>query len=557
MCTSKEPTTNKQQDSLSIAIQCIKDKRKITISTDSDLYRTAWKNCSVFNMHDYYTLVTDVKQLDAEYSKSISWLKDGSDVEIVFESDLGDKSKRSRKRKAKKDESQTCEDESATPNQSNLQTQLVDKLRPKLKNFFNSNVIPLQAAIAPHSGVNTEVEDLIKILSLFWNIEELSPYAPLLTMNAIMTGLPPKVRSFLIYFENYIESETNNFKTSSNFKTSNDSKDKGIEISIIEGDKANFINALKKLVEFWSAPQRVTRYSTYRGEASHASDKHVERNFWVMIFFLKMQYELVKNGHSSSKPSTPPKLNEIYSSFLLSWPYSPQLFIDVKDTDDLTISDKKWEEILQNFFESIPILQSESQMYDALEEVSAVYNPNANRYYTNYLAFSDRYILTLPDSEKKGNGNCLVPFSPYFAAYYYLDDSWLHRMTHQEDGEKYKKALFILLTSYARIPSYEMPFAHETRDARGNKIYENENHGVICLPSGEIGSPPPVSREEYRKLLSFLNSTEGKCIQERLDHYLDYDYYSLLYGASSLGVPRLRIWNEIYRSVLKGIGHET
>lgn len=550
MCTLKSSTVKIQQDFLSKAIQEIKSE--ITIPKESSPYRTAWKNCSVFSMHDYYTLVTDVKQLDAEYSKSISWLKDGSDVEIVFESDLGDKSKRSRKRKAKKDESQTCEDESAAPNQSNLQTKLVDKLRPKLENFFNSNVIPLQAAIAPHSGVNTEVEDLIKILSLFWNIEELSPYAPLLTMNAIMTGLPPRVRSFLIYFENYIESETNNFKNSDEIK-----------LTLIKGDKANFINGLKKLVEFWSAPQRVTRYSTYRGEASHASDKHVERNFWVMIFFLKMQYELVKNVRSSpstssdSKPSTPPKLNEIYSSFLLSWPYSPQLFIDVKDTDDLTISDKKWEEILQNFFESIPILQSESQMYDALEEVSAVYNPNANRYYTNYLAFSDRYILTLPDSEKKGNGNCLVPFSPYFAAYYYLDDSWLHRMTHQEDGEKYKKALFILLTSYARIPYYEMPFAHETRDARGNKIYENENHGVICLPSGEIGSPPPISREEYRKLLSFLNSTEGKCIQERLDHYLDYDYYSLLYGASSLGVPRLRIWNKIYRSVLKGIGHET
>lgn len=537
MCTRKSPATKKQQDDLRKAIQEIKKAQEITISAGANPFRIAWKNCSKFKMYDYYALVIDIKKLDAKYSKSKYWLEKSSDVKISFPRYPG------------------CTREQENQDQrynSGIPAKYIKELYTEFDNFFNSNVIPLQAAIAPHSGVNTEVEDLIKILSLFWNIKELSPYAPSITMNALMIGVPPGIRTSLKNLMDDIDSKI------SNFENLNDTT-----YNFIKADTDNICNGLITLVDQWSRTPRVTKYSTYRGEASHARDKHVERNFWIMIFFLKMQYELVKNFYSSSsttsdsKPSTPPKLNEIYSSFLLSWPYSPQLFIDVKDTNDLTISDKKWEEILKNFFDSIPALEIKSRMYNTLDKASEIYPPKEKNHIANHFIFSEHCVLSLFSPADSEIVNCLTPFKPYFAAYYYLDDSWLHRMTHQENGEKYKKALFILLTSYARIPYYEMPFAHETRDAHGNKIYENESHGVIFLPSGEIGSPPPVSREEYRKLLSFLNSTEGKCIQERLDHYLDYDYYSLLYGASSLGVPRLRIWNEIYRSVLKEIGHET
>lgn len=531
MCTVKESSV--EDDPLKNTINTIREREKITISPDKDPLRIVWKKCSEFKMFDYYTLVTNIKKRDAKYSKSKYWLGKASTVTISFSPNPVDTSEREHKRQAQRDA-------------SGKPAKYLGELYTEFQFFFNSNIIPLQAAIAPHSGVVNEAQDLIQFLSLFWNIKEFSPYAPLITMNALISGVPSGVRASLENFMDDIGSKINDLKSSN-----------GTTYALIKGDKDNICDGLNTLVDHWKKSPKITAYSTYRGEASHSRDKHVERNFWRMIFFLKMQYELSKIKLASPETIPDIDLNKIYESFLLIWPYSPQLFIDVEDTDDLNMSDETWNKILGEFFKPIPVLQSKSQIYSALDKVSEIYPAEEKRYFANYLAFTERCILNLSDSEDAENGDCLVHGTPYFAAYYYLDDSWVHRMIHQEDGEKYKEVLFILLTSYARVPYSKMYFGHEVRTDSGSLELERENEYIIFLPSGKSCGPSPLLEDKQRKLLGFLDSVEGKRIRAQLDHYLDYEYYSLLCGASSLDVPKLRIWNEICRSVLKEIGHET
>ena len=199
MCTVKESSV--EDDPLKNTINTIREREKITISPDKDPLRIAWKKCSEFKMFDYYTLVTNIKKRDAKYSKSKYWLGKASTVTISFSPNPVDTSEREHKRQAQRDA-------------SGKPAKYLGELYTEFQFFFNSNIIPLQAAIAPHSGVVNEAQDLIQFLSLFWNIKEFSPYAPLITMNALISGVPSGVRASLENFMDDIGSKINDLKSS-------------------------------------------------------------------------------------------------------------------------------------------------------------------------------------------------------------------------------------------------------------------------------------------------------------------------------------------------------
>lgn len=287
-------------------------------------------------------------------------------------------------------------------------------------------VSPTKKAPSIHKKTNDYV--FWNTIAIFWEIPALFKYAPHLTLLAFVLGLPKKFTE-----KGYVNSENyDNIEEICNDANKGNIKDTCKLLRIIFND--------------WKKRDDNHRENRYKSDLPYYNDETLEQDFWIMIVFMQMQKELATIVINNQECGlTDSDLSAIYKSFLEIWPYSPQLFFE--DTSLKTASD--WESALVPF-----LTWSEQRLAFWKSQVQSatlvtVY-PQSLVCDPGIISLSDRRSLWA--SSLKESNNWLIPHTPYFSAYYFIDDFRLYGIRHYKKWKEYKEIIVkIKIEEYNKI----------------------------------------------------------------------------------------------------------
>lgn len=289
-------------------------------------------------------------------------------------------------------------------------------LKDGAEKILQHHVVPYEEA-KTHLKRNDE-EKADDLIFMFWRIPKLLPYAPTMTMLALIQGIPYEI--FRDTELNYIE-----LKNNSKFKVN-----------------INFLrDGLEKLLIEW---ENRTNYRSkrYRNKKPFCDEKTLKQDFWQMVLFIKMQQELVKLIEDPSVcKENQIDLNAFFQDFCELWPYSPQLFLPIGE--DQSRSNDEWKSMADYFFSNADQYQlslmvntiQKAKQFASMEEISPAYSET-------FLIDDGNWALLVKPNAKRW----LVPATPYFAAYYFIDDFKIYGMLHYKDiGEIYKEKILNIM----------------------------------------------------------------------------------------------------------------
>lgn len=276
---------------------------------------------------------------------------------------------------------------------------------------------------APSIHKNTNDCAFWNTIAKFWEIPALFKYAPHLTLIAFVLGLPKKFTE-----KGYVDSENYD-----NIEEIGKDANKGVI--------KDTCKLLRIIFNDWKKRDDNHRKKRYKNDLPYYNKETLEQDFWMMIVFMQMQKELATIVINNQECGlTDSDLNAIYESFLKIWPYSPQLFFC--DASIQTSSD--WKSALepllswgnQEFAEGEKRLdfwksQVQSATLVTIDPLSLVCNQGV-------ISLSDRRSLLVSSNEAN---NWLVPHTPYFSAYYFIDDFRLYGIRHHKNWKKYRKII--------------------------------------------------------------------------------------------------------------------
>lgn len=275
---------------------------------------------------------------------------------------------------------------------------------------------------------------VMAVIEIFWSVPKLLPYASMMTILAIINGIPGE-----FFSGDYIEFESKeDDKGELNVKLTSDKLDEAYRKTVCKG--------IRFIIKKWKTSKKYDRSTKYRNKLPFYSYETMKKDFWLMISFMKMQQELANYMEDTGNPDGI-DLSYLYEAFLSIWPYSPQLFfnIDSKEKDP-----KIWKGKLDYFFKepnidgldkdiknASTLFRSDGYMVHQLGTLTL------SGYYC--LVDSSNYTPQKVVRGKAGN-NWLIPYTPYFAAYYFADDFRLYGMLHYgKYGKEYRKRICEIL----------------------------------------------------------------------------------------------------------------
>lgn len=289
-------------------------------------------------------------------------------------------------------------------------------LKDGAEKFLQHHVVPYKEA-KTHLKRNDE-ENADDLIFMFWRIPKLLPFAPTMTMLALIQGIPYEIfRDTELY---YIDLK-NNRKFKVNVKFLRD--------------------GLEKLLIAW---ENRTNYRSkrYRNKKPFCDEKTLKQDFWQMVLFIKMQQELVKLiTNSSVCKEKQVDLNAFFQDFCELWPYSPQLFLPIGE--DQSRSNDEWKSMADYFFSNADQYQL-SQMVDTIRKAKQFASLEAipPAYSETFLIDDGNWALWENPDEQRW----LVPATPYFAAYYFIDDFKIYGMLHYKDiGDIYREKILNIM----------------------------------------------------------------------------------------------------------------
>lgn len=374
---------------------------------EEEVFPTAklFRTCQNFEMLDFILFAQNMRKLALDKAKE----------EAKKAKEKAKKAKEKAKKakeeteKAKEDANKAEEDTSDDP------TKWLCALKDNAELFLQKHVVPYEEA-KTHLKRNDE-ENADDLIFMFWRIPKLLPYAPTMTMLALIQGIPYEI--FRDTELGYIELKNNRkFKVNANW--------------LCEG--------LEKLINAWGNRTNY-RSKRYRNKKPFCDEKTLKQDFWQMVLFIKMQQELVNLIKNYSVKENLIDLNAFFQDFCELWPYSPQLFLPIGEKQSRGIDE--WKSMADYFFSNADQFQR-SRMVDAIkkakqfasiEEMLPVYSE------TFLIDDANWALLVQPDAKR-----WLVPATPYFAAYYFIDDFKIYGMLHYKDiGDIYKEKILNIM----------------------------------------------------------------------------------------------------------------
>lgn len=503
------------------AIKLMKDKNQkqtsspnIHIEPSESPKFTVWMNCADYVMLDYLWMANEIKHKDAYYKTKYPYLFSPPRIAIVWNEREFNK-QRAKLRKKQKD--------------TNIQSTYIDDLIDIFSRCKEQSVFSAAMEVKPKEP-NKDCQSIESQrknqISLFWMIKEIQPIAPIVTIIALCKGIPPTIQEELdSVYAQLVENQKQNTGFDSKNQESMIGKDLyPIILELLNTWKRSFMNSNGK-------------------RKSNALQS--QRDYWRMIFFLKLQYELCKEIIHNRGDHIDWKfdLNFNFQLFLSFWPYSPQLFININPAENALPA--QWDSELRLFFKRLDLPDLEKNPIDG------IYLPEDTANGSNFLTLSEYCSLGV---HGEWAGNWLTPFSPYFAAYYYTEDAWLHNKFASKKGESYKKGLVLLLLKGSKIQHRDFYESDELP-------VEESFHGKKCcelLGNGEIiDDYRYLIAKSFDKILQIAETEEEIQIGRKIDKELSDNYYSLLLGVFSENVNQLRTWNTVSKWISTVIGHET
>lgn len=319
---------------------------------------------------------------------------------------------------------------------SGATTRRLWSLKNRAEKFLQQHVVPYEGA-KTHLRRNDE-ENADDLIFMFWRIPELLPYAPTMTMLALIQGIPYEIfRDTDLW---YVELKNSG------------------KISV---NAAELCEGLEKLIDDW---KKSTNYRSkrYRDKKPFCDEKTLHQDFWQMVLFMKMQQELAKYiKNSSFCEENNIDLNAFFQDFCELWPYSPQLFLPIDEKESRSVDE--WKSMVDYFFNNADQYQR-SRMVDVIkaakEFASEEMIPLA---YSETFLIDDGQWALLEDPDEQ---RWLVPGTPYFAAYYFIDDFKIYGMLHYKDiGDKYKEKII-------NIVQYDIDIYNWTNNWTNNCLYQ-------------------------------------------------------------------------------------
>lgn len=323
-------------------------------------------------------------------------------------------------------------------------------------------------------------KEIDNLILLFWRIPQLLPYAPIMSILALIKGVPNEI------WNNYIPDEVLD----------------NMDETEING--RDFCDGMKIIIQEWKKSNPDYRSKRYRDHKPHFNDETLTQDFWMMILFMQLQLGLANYITNEGRVSslTTGDLNSFYSDFLSIWPYSPELFFNVEIKQSHAVPD--WRSILsllsndiENYYELKKNLNRIRKLDDKDKKVIKLLKLN--------LTGDNRSAQNL----KKNEFRWLVPWTPHFAAYYFIDDFNLYGMLHCKDNEDgYRKRILNILLE----------------ERRGiDRINESEE-----LLSANSGMKIPI---RLNKTEHFDRIESGTCSEGTIRRAINPVYWSFLLGS--------------------------
>lgn len=291
----------------------------------------------------------------------------------------------------------------------------------------------LKTRIVPYEKIKlnskrTYGDEVDNLILLFWRVPALLSYAPILTLLALLKGIPRKV--FTEEYLTYIDPEKSKIS------------------------KKEFCAAMTLILNDWYPAQKSDlqresdyRSTRYRNKKPFYNHKTMQEDFWMMIFFLVLQKELTKYLISKRRKKHPDfDLSAFYEDFLSLWPYSPQLFLAIEKDQSKTVDE--WNSMLKYFFKSAKPYKK-FWKFDTIVHAESFYEIGNKPYVVPTVSFNSKECFAFASSRTEPNWpatNWLMPGTVYFAAYCFIDDMKVYGMIrHKEWGAEYKKQILNLL----------------------------------------------------------------------------------------------------------------
>lgn len=401
----------------------------------------------------------------------------------------------------KEDDDDKIKDDKMLINISEYKARVVQCLDQVSK---SCEILLTYSKVTPYDFIKTERtkkdKNFDNLILLFWRIHELSPVAPLLTMFSLVYGIPSKVFTYDDIFATDI------------------AESKETEISL------EFLHSmLNALFIRWSK----CRIKSYRNKRHHRSSKALERNFWLMIFFMKMQQEIVH--YLTSIPACECiDYNAFYEAFLTIWPYSPQLFFAI---DKPEVPKDKWCSMLDHFFQHA----EQYQWSINADDVSKL-----KKYYDNLYSQLHNFskliksptisfdhkgsLLQRPSREHGTTIHWLTPGTPYFAAYFFFDDFEVCERLYHNDQYKsrflsilQKERSNYLLPNWGSLSEFTVPDPPPIDELTTHVLSEKVITKKICSDYWMIllGVYTEVTSEHYLEPTPIQIQQENASQQER------------------------------------------
>lgn len=302
----------------------------------------------------------------------------------------------------------------------------LEDLKSGAESLLRQHVAPYEEA-KTHLKRNDE-ENADDLILMFWRIPELLPYAPIMTMLALIQGIPYAI--FRDTELGYIE-----LKNRGKFEVN-----------------ANWLCAgLKILINDWEEKRTNYRSKRYRDKKPFCDAKTLKQDFWQMVLFMKMQQELVKIMQDSSFcEKNNMDLNAFFEDFCDLWPYSPEIFLPIEENPSRSVDE--WKLLVDYFFGNADQFQC-SLMVDVVKAAKEFASEDEIplAYSETFLIDDGRWAL----SKKPDEQIWLVPGTPYFAAYYFIDDFKIYGMLNYKNiGDQYKEKILHIIQYDMEIYNY-------------------------------------------------------------------------------------------------------
>lgn len=292
----------------------------------------------------------------------------------------------------------------------------------------------LKTHIVPYEKIKlnskrTYGDEVDNLILLFWRVPALLSYAPILTLLALLKGIPRKV--FTEEYLTYIDPE----------KSKISKKEFCAAMTLILNDwyPAQNSQSEQKTDLHGKLDYRSTRYRNKKPFYDH---KTLQEDFWMMIFFLVLQKELTKYLISKRRKKNPDfDLSAFYEDFLSLWPYSPKLFLAIEKDQIKTVDE--WNSMLKYFFKSAKPYKK-FWKFDKIVKAESFCEIHENPPLMHTVSFNSKECFVF--SPSRTATNWLMPGTVYFAAYYFIDDMKVYGMLHHKElGAEYKKQILNLL----------------------------------------------------------------------------------------------------------------